>query len=195
MDSLIGLLGFAFVSTVTPGPNNVLLWASGSAFGLRRTLPHIVGTAAGIGLMALAVAAGLGALVTAVPQIALAMKIAGSVYLLYLAVQVAGMRGLTPTAIARPLGFVAAVAFQLINPKAWIFAVGAMTTFRPPDVSVVVGSLLVAATMAAMVIPTAAVWAAAGGAVNRLMTSETRRRVVGGIMAILVAATVVSVWI
>jgi threonine/homoserine/homoserine lactone efflux protein len=130
VDSLIGLLGFAFVSTVTPGPNNVLLWASGSAFGLRRTLPHIVGTAAGIGLMALAVAAGLGALVTAVPQIALAMKIAGSVYLLYLAVQVAGMRGLTPTAIARPLGFVAAVAFQLINPKAWIFAVGAMTTFR-----------------------------------------------------------------
>jgi len=123
------------------------------------------------------------------------MKIAGSVYLLYLAVQVARMRGLTPTAIARPLGFVAAVAFQLINPKAWIFAVGAMTTFRPPDVSVVVGSLLVAATMAAMVIPTAAVWAAAGGAVNRLMTSETRRRVVGGIMAILVAATVVSVWI
>ena len=67
MDTVLALVAFSFVSSVTPGPNNVLLWASGAAFGLRRTTPHIVGTAAGIGLMALAAAAGLAALVTTVP--------------------------------------------------------------------------------------------------------------------------------
>jgi threonine/homoserine/homoserine lactone efflux protein len=195
MDGLVGLLGFAFVSTVTPGPNNVLLWASGAAFGIRRTAPHIVGTALGIGLMALAVAAGLGALVTAAPQVAFAMKVAGSGYLLYLAVQIVGMRGLMATEIARPLGIVAAAAFQVVNPKAWIFALGAMTTFRPADLPLLAGSVVVAATMAAVILPTAALWAAAGGALNRVMAGEGRQRVVAWILAILVVATVVSVWV
>ena len=194
MEGLVALVAFAFVNCVTPGPNNVMLWASGAAFGMRRTMPHIVGTAVGIGLMALSVAAGLGALATAVPQIAFAMKLAGSVYLLYLALQIAGMRGLMATEIARPLGLAAAAAFQVINPKAWIFALGAMTTFRPAGMPVVGGSLLVAVTMAAVVLPTAALWAAAGGAINRLMAGEGRRRLVAGILAVLVVATVVSVW-
>ena len=76
MEGLVALVAFAFVNCVTPGPNNVMLWASGAAFGMRRTMRHIVGTAVGIGLMALSVAAGLGALATAVPQIAFAMKVA-----------------------------------------------------------------------------------------------------------------------
>jgi len=194
VEGLVALVAFAFVNCVTPGPNNVLLWASGAAFGIRRTVPHIVGTSVGIGLMALSVAAGLGALATAVPQIAFAMKLAGSVYLLYLAVQIAGMRALMATEIARPLGLPAAAAFQVINPKAWIFALGAMTTFRPAGMPVVGGSLLVAVTMAAVVLPTAALWAAAGGAINRLMAGEGRRRLVAGILAVLVIATVASVW-
>jgi threonine/homoserine/homoserine lactone efflux protein len=194
VEGIVALIAFAFVNCVTPGPNNVMLWASGAAFGMRRTVPHIIGTSVGIGLMALSVAAGLGALATAVPGIAFAMKVAGSVYLLYLALQIAGMRGLMATEIARPLGLPAAAAFQVINPKAWIFALGAMTTFRPTGLSVVAGSLLIAVTMAAVVLPTAALWAAAGGAINRLMAGEGRRRLVAAILAILVVATVVSVW-
>lgn len=194
MEGLIALVAFAFVNCVTPGPNNVMLWASGAAFGMRRTVPHIVGTSVGIGLMALSVAAGLGALATAVPQIALAMKVAGSVYLLYLALQIAGMRGLMAREIARPLGLRTAAAFQVINPKAWIFALGAMTTFRPASLPVIGGSLLIAVTMAAVVLPTAALWAAAGGAINRLMAGDGRRRLVATILGILVVATVVSVW-
>ena len=195
MEGLAGLVAFAFVSTVTPGPNNVLLWASGAAFGVRRTLPHVVGTAVGIGLMALAVAAGLGALVTTFPQIAFGMKVAGSIYLLYLALQIAGMRGLMAPEIARPLGLASAAGFQVINPKAWVFALGAMTTFRPADLPLVTGSLLVAGTMAVIIIPTAALWAAAGGAINRVMAGEGRRRLVAAILALLVIATIVSVWV
>lgn len=195
METLLALVAFSFVSSVTPGPNNVLLWASGAEFGLGRTVRHVVGTALGIGLMALAAAAGLGALVTTVPALAIAMKIAGSIYLLYLAVRIAGARGLTRGELARPLGIARAATFQLINPKAWIFALGAITTFRPTELPAFAGSLAVAATMMVVIVPTAALWAAAGGAINRLLADDRQQRLVSLILAALVAATVASVWI
>jgi threonine/homoserine/homoserine lactone efflux protein len=183
------------VSSVTPGPNNVLLWASGAEFGLTRTVRHIIGTALGIGLIALAAAAGLAALVATVPGLAIAMKMAGSAYLIQLAVRIARAHGLTRGAIIHPLGLVQAAAFQVVNPKGWIFALGAITTFRPVELAPVAGSIVVAVTMMAVVVPTATLWAAAGGSVNRLLTSDRRRRAVSLALAALVVATVVSVWI
>lgn len=195
MDTLLGLVAFSFVSSVTPGPNNVLLWASGAEFGLLRTLRHVIGTALGIGLMALATAAGLAALVTTVPGLAIAMKVAGSAYLVYLAVRIAGAHGLARGVVAQPLGLIQAAAFQVVNPKGWIFALGAITTFRPVGIEPLAGSVVVAATMMAVVVPTATLWAAAGGSINRLVTSDRRRRAVSFGLAALVALTVVSVWI
>jgi threonine/homoserine/homoserine lactone efflux protein len=195
MDQFGALVVFAFVSSVTPGPNNILLWASGAEFGLRRTAPHIAGTALGIGSMALAVAAGLGVLVTTVPQIALAMKVAGSVYLLYLAWRVAGARALERGDLARPLGLLQAAAFQAINPKAWIFALGAITTFRPTGLPIAAGSVVVAVTMMAVIVPTAALWAAAGGAISRYLVGDGRQRIVSLVLAALLVATIAAVWI
>jgi threonine/homoserine/homoserine lactone efflux protein len=195
MDRIVALIAFSIVSSVTPGPNNVLLWASGAEFGYRRTLPHVLGTAIGIGSMALGVALGLGALISAIPALAVAMKVAGTIYLLFLAVQIAGLRGAAGGRIAAPLGVGQAAAFQLINPKAWIFAVGAMTTFRPAAMPVLDGSLLVAVAMAIVIVPTASLWAAAGGAINGLIAGEGRQRLVGAALAILVVATVVTVWL
>ena len=110
----------------------------------------------GVGSLAVLVAAGLGVLVTTVPGLALAMKVGGSVYLLYLAWQVAG-RGRAPADDRRRArwGCSQATAFQLVNPKVWIFAVGAVSTFRPADVPVVLGSALVALTMMAVTDPDA----------------------------------------
>lgn len=195
MDAFVGLVGFSFVSSVTPGPNNVLLWASGAEFGLARTVRHIGGTAMGLGLLALAVAAGLGGLITALPGLAVAMKLAGSAYLLYLAFRIAGAHGLAQADIARPLGLSQAVAFQLINPKAWFFALGAMTTFRPTELPVLGGSVLVAVTMMVVILPTAALWAVAGGAINRLLTNDRSRRVASLVLAGLIVATVGTVWV
>lgn len=195
MDVLAALVGFSFVSSVTPGPNNLLLWASGAEFGFRRTIRHVIGTALGIGSLALAVAAGLGVLITTVPEIAFAMKLAGSAYLLYLAYRIAGARALERGRVARPLGLLQAAAFQAINPKAWIFALGAITTFRPPGLPIVPGILLVALTMTIVVLPTAALWAGAGGALSRLMTGERANRLVSFALAALLAATVAYVWL
>jgi threonine/homoserine/homoserine lactone efflux protein len=195
VEHLVALVGYTFVSSVTPGPNNILLWASGAEFGFRRTIPHVIGTALGLGSMAIAVAAGVGALVTTVPEIGLVMKVAGSAYLIYLAYQVAGAKALERGVVARPMGVVQAAAFQAINPKAWIFALGAVTTFRPADGPVLAGGALVAVTMMVVIIPSAALWAGAGGALSRYLAGERAGRVVSVILAVLLAATVVLVWI
>jgi threonine/homoserine/homoserine lactone efflux protein len=195
VDQLLALIGFSFVSSVTPGPNNVLLWASGTTFGFRRTFPHVIGTAVGLCAMALAVAAGLGVLITTVPEIALAMKVAGSVYLLYLAVQIARAHALERRDVARPFGVLQAAAFQAINPKAWIFALGAVTTFRPAELSGLAGGAAVAVTMMLVIVPSAALWAWAGGALGRLLSGGRGHRVVSLVLAGTLAATVVTVWL
>ena len=88
-----------------------------------------------------------------------------------------------------------AAAFQAINPKAWIFALGAVTTFRPTDLPVVAGSILVAVTMMLVVLPSAALWAAGGGVLSRLIAGERSSRIVSLVMAALIAATVIGVWV
>jgi len=195
VEQLAGLVAFSFVSSVTPGPNNILLWASGAEFGVRRTIRHIVGTSLGVGAMALAVAAGLGVLVANVPGVALTMKGVGSVYLLYLAWRIAGAGSLERGNVARPLGILPAASFQVINPKAWIFALGAITTFRPAGLPIATGSLVVAGTMMVVILPTAALWAGAGDALGRLIADARTRRVVSLVLAVIVAATVAYVWI
>jgi len=195
VESLIALVGFGFVSAASPGPNNLLLWASGAAFGFRRTVPHIVGTAAGIGGMALGVAAGLGTLITTVPEIAFVMKLAGSAYLLALAWQVAGAQALARATIARPIGMLQAAALQLINPKAWIFALGAMTTFRPENLPPFAGTVLVATTMVFVILSSAAIWAGGGELLDRLVSSERMHRTISLGLAVILVATVVSVWV
>lgn len=195
MEQLVALVGFSFVSSVTPGPNNVLLWASGTTFGFQRTLPHVLGTAVGLGAMGLAVAAGLGVLITSVPEIGFAMKLAGSAYLLYLAYRIAGAHALERTDVARPLGVLQAAAFQAINPKAWIFALGAITTFRPAELTGIAGGVVVAMTMMVVILPSAALWAWGGGLLSRLVAGRRAHRMVSLGLAALLAATVITVWL
>jgi threonine/homoserine/homoserine lactone efflux protein len=193
--AILALIAFSFVSSGTPGPNNVMLWASGATFGFRRTVPHILGTALGIGAMTLASAAGLAALIAALPALALLMKVAGSAYLLYLAWQVGHAGAIEAGVLARPMGLGSAAAFQVVNPKAWIFALGAVTTFRPTELSPLAGTALVALTMALVILPTASIWAAAGGVIGRLVTSPRTRQAVSLVLAAMVVASVALVWI
>ena len=195
MGWILPLVGFSFVSSVTPGPNNILLWASGAQFGFARTLPHVVGTAVGLGAMTLAVAAGLGAVVTTLPQVAFLMKVAGSLYLLYLAYQIAGADALKRGVVTRPLGLLQAAAFQVINPKAWIFSLGAITTFRPAELPILPAAVLVAATMMIVIVPSGSVWVVGGDVLSRLIEGDRARRWVSLVLAAVVVATVVSVWL
>ncbi len=195
MEQWLALIAFSFASAVTPGPNNILLWASGTTFGLRRTMPHVFGTALGIGTMTLAMAAASGVVLAALPGLATAMKVGGSLYLLYLAYQIGRAGVLERPGMARPFGLFGAAGFQLINPKAWIFALGAITTFRPPDLPVVLGSVVVVLTMMAVIVPSAMLWAGAGDAIGRLASGPTARRAISLVLAALLVGSVALVWV
>ncbi|MEQ4203862.1 LysE family translocator [Actinopolymorpha sp. B17G11] len=195
MRDLVPLIVFSAVSSGSPGPNNVLLWASGIQFGFRPTLRHIVGTSAGIGAMAIAVAAGVGAFIATVPEVQVALKVGGSLYLLYLAYQIAASNAMRRAEIARPLGFAQAAVLQGANPKAWIFVLAAVSAFRPDDLHVALGSALVVATMMIVVVPTAAAWAAGGTVINRFVTSDRTHRLLSIALAIILVASVAYLWI
>jgi threonine/homoserine/homoserine lactone efflux protein len=195
VEHLLALIGFAFVSSVTPGPNNILLWASGTTFGFRRTIPHVIGTAVGLALMAFAAAAGVAGLVVAVPALGVLMRLAGSAYLLWLAWQIWRSGEVTAGESARPMSLVQATGFQFVNPKAWIFAIGAVTTFRLTGLDPLVGAIAVPAVMAIVILPSASIWAAFGDVLGRLLSTPRSRRIVNGVMAILVVATIALVWV
>jgi threonine/homoserine/homoserine lactone efflux protein len=194
MNELLGLAGFALVGSITPGPNNSLLLASGSRFGFRRTAPHVAGTAVGMGALVFAVAGGVGVVLLAVPGIDLALKLVGSAYLLYLAARILRSRGAGRTVAARPLGLLGAVAFQFGNPKGWLFALAAAGTFLPPGLSPLAAGLAVAGTCAVVILGTAAVWAAGGAALHRLTDDGRTQQVVNAALAIVLAASVAFIW-
>ena len=129
-DIFLALLLFAVVSSVTPGPNNMMLMASGVNFGVRRTLPHLAGVVLGFAVMVALVGFGLDAIFRLAPWLLPVMRWAGAAYLLWLAWRIA-----TSGAVrrrlrrSRPLGFFGAAAFQWINPKGWVMAVSALTTY------------------------------------------------------------------
>ncbi|WP_324734266.1 LysE family translocator [Pseudomonas paeninsulae] len=160
---LIAFIAFAFVTSVTPGPNNTMLLASGANFGLRRSLPHMLGISLGLMLLVLAVGLGLGQLFEQVPLLYSLLRYVGAAYLLYLAWKIAnaGAPDSTVGAHGKPFSFLQAAAFQWVNPKAWIMAIGAITTYTPQD-DFVVNVLCIAALFALVNCPTMSVWTMAG---------------------------------
>lgn len=145
--------------------------------------------------MALLVAAGLGVLITEIPMLEVGLKLIGSGYLLYLAYRIAGAGSATRQDVASPLNAWQAVTFQYVNPKAWVFVLAAVTAFRPPNVGMVVGTLAMAGTMILVVMPCASLWAATGTVLNRYLTDQRRSRWFRLALGVLLAATVVYIWL
>lgn len=128
-----GLVIFSFVSAFTPGPNNLLALASGANFGYRKTLPHIIGVCVGFFIMLLVMGAGLGTLFIRYPVVQLILRYVAFSYLVYLAFRIATASGFGSTsAREKPITFLGSVAFQWVNPKAWIAALTLVSTFTIP---------------------------------------------------------------
>lgn len=166
---LAGLCLFAFVSSITPGPNNTMLLTSGVNFGFRRTIPHALGVAGGFFVLVVCTGLGLGALFAAYPPLHVVLKVAGAVYLLYLAVKIARSSGMGGgKAGAKPFTFLQAAAFQWVNPKAWAMALGGVTTYAPAR-DYVGNVVLIAAVFAVINLPCIAAWAGLGVGMRRFL--------------------------
>lgn len=194
-NELLALVGFAFVGTVSPGPNNAVLWASGMRFGFRRTFPHVIGTALGMAILVLGVAAGIGALLEALPAAEVALKVVGSVYLLSVAFLVVRGGGVGPADVSHPLSVWQGIALQGVNPKAWVFTIAVVGTFLPHDLPWPVGVGLLTGILMVIVVGSSSIWAAGGAALGRVVENERARRVVSIALALLLVASVALLWI
>ncbi|ALI57055.1 LysE family translocator [Celeribacter marinus] len=189
---LTALLGFAFVTTVTPGPNNLMLMASGANFGFRRTLPHMLGIVGGLSVMALLVGAGLMALFDALPALNLVLKVASVCYLLWLALKIATAAPMAERdADSRPMTFLQAAAFQWVNPKAWAMCLSAITLYAPDRTLLSVA--IVAGAFAVVCFPAISVWAWLGTVVRQWLSNATRLKVFNITMAALLVASLYPV--
>lgn len=186
LDLFSAFVLFAFVSSITPGPNNTMLLASGVNFGVRRTIPHALGVSVGFMVMVLAVGFGLGEVFKAVPPLYTVLRYAGAAYLLYLAWKIATSGPLSADApgTRKPLGFWGAAAFQWVNPKAWIMAIGAITTYTPAQ-GYVMNVIVIAAVFALVNLPSVGVWVMFGSALRNLLREPRWLMVFNLVMAAL----------
>lgn len=191
VDLLAAFTLFAFVSSITPGPNNTLLLASGVNFGFRRSIPHALGVSIGFMLMVLAVGLGLGAVFKAVPVAYTVLRYAGAAYLLYLAYRIATSGPMSADGNAgerRPMSFLAAAAFQWVNPKAWVMAIGAITTYTPAD-GYIANVFVVALVFAIVNLPSVCLWVGCGSALRRVLQERRWLMLFNGLMPALLVAS------
>lgn len=190
LDTLLALATFALVTSISPGPSNFMLLASGANFGFRRTLPQILGITFGFEALLLGIGFGLGALLTAVPVLHLGLKIAGGAYLLYLAWRIGTARalGAAAQAGARPLTFVESATFQWINPKAWVAATTALALFADPAAPFAsVGAIALA--FALVNLPAVSSWAGFGLLLRGFLADPVRLKWFNIGMGLALAAT------
>ena len=188
--NLGGLAVFAFVSSITPGPNNLMLWSSGMNFGIRGTMRHMLGVYLGFASLVLVTALGVGSLFQRWPWLNGVLRVVGSVYLLYLAWRIAAAGRASEKHTPKPLTMSEAVAFQYVNPKAWVMGITAAGSFLPGNSSVLANALLLTVVFAVVNLPCIATWMVAGTGIGRLLTDDRSRRVVNGVLAVLLVGTV-----
>jgi len=191
-DTLAALALFAFVSSATPGPNNLMLMASGANFGFRRSIPHMMGISVGFLLMMFAVGAGLVQIFDRFPVIYDILKVVSILYMLWLAWKIANAAPVTKReAAGRPFTFLQAALFQWVNPKAWAMALTAITVYVG-DAGLI--WLALGATIFAVVnLPSVSIWTLAGQQLQRFLTNPRRLRAYNWTMAALLIASLYPV--
>jgi threonine/homoserine/homoserine lactone efflux protein len=182
MTELLPLMSYCLVMSATPGPNNIMLASTGANFGSRGALPVILGIQAGMFVQTLLMCLGLGSVFTAYPGGQHALRIAGALYLVFLAWKLSGA-AVGGAQAARPVSFVQAAVFQTLNPKSWLKAITAASVFIPAGQGAFVGALVVAVVGALVGAPCNAMWALFGMSIRRLLKDPYKQRVFNWTMA------------
>jgi threonine/homoserine/homoserine lactone efflux protein len=192
LDVFVAMLTFSVVMAFTPGPNNIMLAASGVNFGFVRTVPHMAGVTAGFLALLIACGLGLGLVFAAVPTLQILLKVAGALYMLWLAFKVATAHqvredGRGP---ATPLTFWQAAAFQWVNPKGLVAALSAIAIYVRPGHERVDFPVMLA-VLAVCTAGSVSTWAGFGVALRRLLRDPRHARLFNGTMALLLVASIV----
>ena len=190
LDLLLGFALFALVTSITPGPNNTRLLASGVNFGFNRTIPHLLGITGGFFVLVVAVGFGLGAVFQSYPLLYTVLRYVGAAYLLYLAWKIAhsGPVSESDKGESKPISYLGAAAFQWVNPKAWIMAIGAISTYTPMQ-GYFTNVIVIAAVFALINLPSVSVWAGCGTLLRNVLKDRRWLRLFNWGMALLLVAS------
>lgn len=191
IELLTALIAFSFVGFVTPGPNNLMLMASGANFGILRTLPHFFGITFGFVLMVVLVGLGLVQVFTSYPVSYEILRWFSVAYLVYLALKIATAKAQSAKAGGKPLNWLQAALFQWVNPKAWALALTAITVYAPSQSIIAVAT--VAVILALINMPSIFVWIVLGSKLQRYFDDAVKLRVFNCTMALLLLATLYPV--
>ena len=190
IEILTALVAFAFVTSITPGPNNMMLLASGANFGFVRTIPHMLGIGIGFTIMVVLVGAGLMQLFDAWPPSYFVLKVLSAAYMLWLAWKIA--HSASPegmSAGAKPMTFTQAALFQWVNPKAWTMALSAITLYAPGREFISV--LLVAIVFGGINLPTVSTWTILGQKLRVILSNPRRLTIFNWTMAALLVVSLI----
>lgn len=191
IELLAALVLFAFVGSVTPGPNNLMLMASGANFGVRRTLPHVAGIVLGFIAMVVLVGIGLIGIFAAHPASFELLRLFSIAYLAFLAWKIATAAPGVDGAGGRPLNALEAALFQWVNPKAWAMALTAITVYAPAQSLAAV--VWIALILGLVNLPSIFVWVVLGSNLKRFLDRGARLRAFNYLMALLLLATLYPV--
>jgi threonine/homoserine/homoserine lactone efflux protein len=190
LELLLPLCTFAAISSITPGPNNTMILASGLNYGFVRSLPHLFGITCGFTFMIFATGLGLHTVFEQVPMLQTILKYGGAIYLLWLAWKLAHAAPMSgeQASLSKPMGFWGAAAFQWINPKAWVMSLSALTTYLPEGFKVADVALL-AGVFGLIGVFCVGSWAMFGVAMRRLLQDPRSVRIFNVVMALALVAT------
>jgi len=187
---LIALITFAFVSTVSPGPNNIMLMTSGANVGFMRTIPHMLGITFGFSLMVFLVGFGLMGLFTAYPVVQQSLRIVSMMYLVYLAFKIAKSKPMVSEASDyTPMTFMSAACFQWVNPKAWTMALTAISLYASSTAQQDI--LIVSLIFGLVNVPSVSLWTAAGKKLQTILQVPARIKIFNYCMAGLLIGSII----
>jgi threonine/homoserine/homoserine lactone efflux protein len=194
MDLFLSVLLFAASTTVTPGPNNVMIMTSGLNHGIQKSLPHLLGISIGFPIMLILIGIGAGTLFEALPIIHEIIKITGVLYLLYLSWLIAT----SPTSAmegkaSNPLSFFQAVFFQWVNPKAWVVAIGAVSAYTSLSSHLYKEVMMIAIIFFFVAIPSLSTWLFFGVGLKRILKQPFYQKAFNILMALLLVGSIIPV--
>ena len=194
MEFYLATLLFTATASITPGPNNIMIMASGVNFGVKRSIPHVLGICLGFPVMVIALGLGLGTIFENFPILHDIIKILGVAYLLYLAWLIASSSQIEEAASpAMPLRFDQAVLFQWVNPKAWVMATGAISAYTTTVVDALTQVLFIAFAFLITAGPSVMIWLVFGAGLKRYLDNAVHNRIFNIIMGLLLVTTMLPV--
>jgi threonine/homoserine/homoserine lactone efflux protein len=196
MEFYLSIFIFAISSTVTPGPNNIMIMTSGLNYGIKNSIPHLLGICFGFPVMVIVIGFGFSVIFERYPLFNEVIKIVGVVYLLYLAWLIASS---SPVSLegkkSKPLSFTQAALFQWVNPKAWVVATGAVSAYTSVSSDIFAQVIFIALAFFIVAIPSLGTWLIFGVGIKKYLKSPKHQKVFNLSMALLLIVSVLPVLI